>query len=157
MWCSDASNGSTIGHAGHEVSEHTVEQLPEKIRNSLSRLFPSSPASQHEKQIPSILHDELIKLDEELLQNFSSIFLNARQSQPPTIDQIVEIVDSMSNEGIRQLINDQDGPTRGRNAAIMRRVMCGSTALIALMDPAKENLWIVNLGDCQASTCSRCI
>lgn len=132
-----------IGHGGHEVSDYTVEQLPTRIKDSVLQLKTSSTA-QLDEQIRSILHEELVRLDEELLQDLSSIFSSSDHS--PTTNELVKIIEDMSVDEIKERINDN-----GPRAAIMRRVMCGSTALIALADPSRKNLWIANLGDCQAS------
>lgn len=65
------------------------------------------------------------------------------------MDEIIKKIEEMSVEEIQTIINDSE--SGGKNYALMRKVMSGSTALIGLMDPAKENLWVANLGDCQAS------
>ena len=55
----------------------------------------------------------------------------------------------MGDESLKKLVNDQESGGRVYNACI--RCMRGSTVIITLIDPRKENLWIANLGDCQAS------
>lgn len=50
---------------------------------------------------------------------------------------------------IRKTINDQhDG---GANWKKVRLCMYGTTALVVLVDPDHKNMWVANLGDCQAS------
>lgn len=61
-------------------------------------------------------------------------------------------VAKMSDYEIKELVNDQD--RGGANAAILARCMRGSTALVTLVDPARENLWFANLGDCVAGVYS---
>ncbi len=64
----------------------------------------------------------------------------------------VEGLANYTDAQIRQIINDQHkGGSTYRKA---RLNMYGTTALIALIDPSHQNLWIANLGDCQASTLS---
>jgi pyruvate dehydrogenase phosphatase len=61
----------------------------------------------------------------------------------------VEELGNYSDAQIRATINDQhEGGANWRKA---RLCMYGTTALVALVDPEHENLWIANLGDCQAS------
>jgi pyruvate dehydrogenase phosphatase len=68
----------------------------------------------------------------------------------------VEGLSNYTDAQIRQIINDQhNGGTNYRKA---RLNLYGTTALVALVDPDHENLWVANLGDCQAilvsPTCS---
>ena len=44
----------------------------------------------------------------------------------------------------------------GVNYKKARLCMYGTTALVALVDPEQENLWLANLGDCQASMSLLC-
>lgn len=62
----------------------------------------------------------------------------------------VDQLDNYTDAQIRATINDQhEGGANWRKA---RLCMYGTTALVALVDPEHENLWVANLGDCQAST-----
>jgi pyruvate dehydrogenase phosphatase len=54
-------------------------------------------------------------------------------------------LEDMLDEQIRAVIND-GGP---RSAAVLRG-MRGTTVLITLVDPKKENIWVASLGDCVA-------
>lgn len=53
---------------------------------------------------------------------------------------------SLTDEQIKSTIN---GPSNPNNLAILR-CMRGTTALVSLIDPKKENLWVASLGDSQA-------
>jgi len=55
----------------------------------------------------------------------------------------------LPTDEIKRLINDHS--SGGENYAKVIRSICGTTALIGLVDPDKENLWVANLGDCQAT------
>ena len=58
-------------------------------------------------------------------------------------------INDHSDAEIRKAINDQsDG---GANWKKARLCMYGTTALVALVDPDHKNMWVANLGDCQAS------
>lgn len=60
----------------------------------------------------------------------------------------LESLASLSDEHIRRKINDIT--SGGVNYKKARLCMYGTTALVALVDPEHENLWLANLGDCQA-------
>jgi hypothetical protein len=61
----------------------------------------------------------------------------------------VDRLDDYTDAQIRDIINDQHkGGVNWRKA---RLCMYGTTALVALVDPDHQNLWVANVGDCQAS------
>jgi pyruvate dehydrogenase phosphatase len=57
-----------------------------------------------------------------------------------------------TDEEIQAVVNDFTGPSAGANYKRARLCLYGTTALVALVDPAHENLWVANLGDCEAGT-----
>lgn len=57
---------------------------------------------------------------------------------------------AFTDEQIKSTIN---GPSNPNNLAILR-CMRGTTVLVSLIDPKKENLWVASLGDCQAGVYS---
>lgn len=59
-----------------------------------------------------------------------------------------EHFENLSDEELQAAINDQ--ASGGRVYTKVVRCMRGACSVIAIIDPAKENLWIVNLGDCEA-------
>lgn len=64
---------------------------------------------------------------------------------------------SRSDEEIQAVVNDFAGPSAGANYKKARLCLYGTTALVALVDPAHENLWVANLGDCEAGTSAHLI
>jgi pyruvate dehydrogenase phosphatase len=60
----------------------------------------------------------------------------------------LEGLKNFSDAEIRAIINDQHNG--GVNWKRTRLCMYGTTALVALVDPDHHNLWVANLGDCQA-------
>ena len=54
------------------------------------------------------------------------------------------VIEEIEDEEAEKIANDE------KNTQIILRCMRGSTALIVLVDPSRENLWVANLGDCQA-------
>jgi len=61
---------------------------------------------------------------------------------------IPENFESLSDEELQAVINDQ--ATGGHIYGKMMRCMRGTCSVIVVIDPAKENLWSINLGDCEA-------
>jgi len=71
----------------------------------------------------------------------------------------VESLPDLTDEEIQAVVNDFPIPGGGSNGAgagvnykKARLCLYGTTALVALVDPAHENLWVANLGDCEAGT-----
>jgi pyruvate dehydrogenase phosphatase len=64
----------------------------------------------------------------------------------PQIRQIEEL----SDDQIDAIVNDME--SGGVNNAKVLRGLRGSTALVSLVDPSGENLWVASLGDCQAGS-----
>jgi len=74
----------------------------------------------------------------------------------------IESLPGLTDEEIQAVVNDFAVPGSGSNGAgtgaganykKARLCLYGTTALVALVDPAHENLWVANLGDCEAGTC----
>lgn len=87
---------------------------------------------------PSVIGDSL----SEAIQAFDKSFEDDLKAVLP------ENFESLGDEELQAVINDQD--TGGRVYTKVMRCMRGACSVIAVVDPAKENLWIVNLGDCEA-------
>jgi pyruvate dehydrogenase phosphatase len=65
----------------------------------------------------------------------------------------IESLPGRTDEEIQEVLNDfGDGRGTGANYQKARLCLYGTTALVALVDPAHENLWVANLGDCEAGT-----
>jgi pyruvate dehydrogenase phosphatase len=56
--------------------------------------------------------------------------------------------ETLSDVELKKIINDQ--ATGGKVYSTVIRCMRGSTAIVSLLDPNRINLWVANLGDCQA-------
>jgi pyruvate dehydrogenase phosphatase len=75
----------------------------------------------------------------------------------------IESLPGLTDEEIQAVVNDfgipggdgSNGAGAGAGANYKKARLClyGTTALVALVDPAHENLWVANLGDCEAGTC----
>lgn len=70
------------------------------------------------------------------------------------VDQLIQ--DGITNlfpggpEGLAKMSDDEVNAIVAVNHDKLLLAMRGTTALIALVDEKKENLWIANLGDCLA-------
>lgn len=130
------------GHVGSDLAELAVVKVPERIKRALETAFKQSTDGEvHQptvEQISNILSHELAAFDNSILGDFLRVFPKGEES-----------LASLSIPEVKHLINDHS--TGSENYAKMMRCMCGTTALIGLVDPNRSNLWIANLGDCQAS------
>ena len=123
------------GHLGDVTVEHVVRHLPIIVRQFLSG------ASQQDLQDPEIIsalfEKSIQAFDKAIAGDVLDLFGGSVQS-----------LSRFSDAEIRGIINDQ--ATGGDNFRKARLNMYGTTALLALVDPKHDNLWIANLGDCQA-------
>ncbi|KDQ57569.1 hypothetical protein JAAARDRAFT_130764 [Jaapia argillacea MUCL 33604] len=121
------------GHAGQEAVDYTVANLPNLIKQSLETAVTSS----HEigsSTISQLLADSIQQLDDSLTHGLLDLF-------PGGPDAISRLTDA----DIQSIVNDG-----GENSRKVVRCMRGTTALVSLIDPRQENLWVASLGDCQA-------
>jgi len=136
----DAEVGIT-GHAGHDTVDHAVKELPSLVKSALTELISSNSLAKPTllvKEISDILSQTIAAFDDAIMKDLLDLF-------PGGETQIA----GMSDEEINDLINDQ--ASGGKNAQTLARCMRGTTALITLVDPTRENMWVANLGDCVAS------
>ena len=129
----DLNSSRDVGHSGHEASEYTVQFLPPVIRSHLESVLSSNPDA-----APTAIGDSF----SEAIQVFDKSLEDDLKAVIP------ENFESLSDEELQAVINDQG--TGGRIYEKVIRCMRGTCSIIAVIDPAKENLWIVNLGDCEA-------
>lgn len=54
----------------------------------------------------------------------------------------------LDDDAVRAIVNDREDGMQAY--AKVRLCMYGTTALVVLVDGRGENLWVANLGDCQA-------
>jgi len=128
-------NSQSPGHAGHETVDHTIEVLPLKVKAKLEELLDKSE-NYHlpPNVVSSALQDAIVEFDDSTLADFAGLFPGGIRG---TLD--------LSDEEIDKIINDG-----GENLRKVHNCMRGTTALIALIDPQGDNVWIANLGDCEA-------
>lgn len=115
-----------------------LQTLPSTIRESLQFVLKNcSSTLLSAEAVSKILSDALIKIDDSIRLNFLRLF-------PDDADALRRMTDSQ----VRGVLS---GGTGGLNRALALRCTQGATVIMALTDPWK-NLWIANLGDCQAGT-----
>lgn len=110
-----------------------MEKLPPLIKKALEgALEQSTPVDSNILQ--GIVSSAIKSYDQAIGDDFLSIFPNG--------------LENLNEEEIKKIVNDHDSGGINHKKAIL--CMRGCTALISIIDPAKENLWVWNLGDCQA-------
>jgi len=126
-----------IGHSGHETVDHVLQTFPSTVKESLLFAFKncSSPLLSADT-ISRILSDALVHLDDSIRSEFLHLFSDSDALRRMTDAQILEVL---------------NGGADGSNRKVALRCTQGTTAIVALTDPWK-NLWVANLGDCQAGT-----
>ena len=138
MCCFFPLTGVSIpGHCGHETVEYTVERLPAFIRSSLQsclrNAYTSTGSPPRPQAISQMLRDCITQFDDQIKTDFISLFPGGPSSLP-----------RIHPAQLKAVVNDP------RNEKKALRCLQGSTVLITLVDPTRENLWVVNLGDCAA-------
>ena len=122
------------GHLGDLTVEHTAYHLPIIVKELLS----SSPPErlQDPAEVSRVLSEATTSFDHAIAGDILKVF-------PAGIKALADMPHSM----IQAIINRNADPQFLKKA---RLCMYGTTALIALVDPDHQNLWVANVGDCQA-------
>ncbi|EJD00916.1 protein serine/threonine phosphatase 2C [Fomitiporia mediterranea MF3/22] len=127
------------GHLGETTVEHVAHHLPVIVQEFLERAV--------RDQGPTCLKNPTI-VSTLLKRAFSSFDRDIANDVLKLFPGGVASLDRLSDDYIRSVINDYgNGLTNYKKVQLN---MYGTTALLALVDPRQENLWIANLGDCQA-------
>jgi pyruvate dehydrogenase phosphatase len=135
------------GHLGDATVEHAAYHLPIIVQESLYKVIsgPGVPMPSSEV-VREMLSKGITAFDDAIAGDVLELFPGGLASLP-----------SRSDEEIQAIVNDFTGPSAGANYKKARLCLYGTTALIALVDPAHENLWVANLGDCEAGTSAHII
>jgi pyruvate dehydrogenase phosphatase len=89
--------------------------------------------------VADVLRRSIRSFDEAIAQDVLDLF-------PGGLDGLWRL----PNDYVCRVINDG-----GENFKKTKLCMYGTTALVALVDPTRENLWTANLGDCQGGASRR--
>lgn len=95
--------------------------------------------------ISTLLARAVSSFDAAIAQDVWDMF-NVRSSA--SITEKLAALEKLKDEDIRAVINDKDAGWK--NYRKVQLCMYGTTALVCLVDPRQENIWVANLGDCQA-------
>lgn len=129
-----ADNG--IGHAGHETADYAAAALPGVVRDALVRVLDAAPpgVEPDPAAVEAALLSAIADFDASLGEGLHALF--------PDTGALADM-----DEAAVHAVVAASGPAA--KAAVLR-AMRGSTALIALTDPTRANLWVASLGDCAA-------
>ncbi|KAF7782481.1 hypothetical protein Agabi119p4_1857 [Agaricus bisporus var. burnettii] len=116
------------GHGGHATVDYATQVLPTQLKQHLE-----ARSQSHPDYISQLLHDTIVHFDESLKRDLLAIL--------PDVDVIAQ----MTNDKLHTLVGDLQA-SEDRDM-VLKRCMHGTTALIALFDPPKRNLWVATLGD----------
>ncbi|KAF8913368.1 phosphatase 2C-like domain-containing protein [Mucidula mucida] len=126
------------GHLGDVTVEHVCYHLPIIVAEFLEDAYADSPTRLADPSfIAQLFSRSIIAFDNAIAGDILDLFGG------------IEGLANYSDADIRSVINDQH--TGGANFRKARLNMYGTTALVALVDPDHSNLWVANLGDCQAT------
>ncbi|KAF8968266.1 phosphatase 2C-like domain-containing protein [Flammula alnicola] len=133
-----AFTGVFDGHLGDVTVEHVAHHLPIIVRDFLREAEDSnSGVEPTPESISACFTKAIMAFDDAIAHDVLDLFGGS-------VDQL----DNYTDAQIRDIINDQH--KGGANWRKARLCMYGTTALVALVDPEHTNLWIANLGDCEA-------
>ncbi|KAI0371138.1 protein serine/threonine phosphatase 2C [Pilatotrama ljubarskyi] len=127
------------GHMNHDTVNHISAALGPYLKDSLAAALRSRPSSSALPSLVSgILKHTLEHLDGILVSDFLNLFPSAEPQKLRSLD----------SSRIKQVLSD----TSEENSGYWRtaRAFGGTTALVSLVDPTKDHLWIANVGDCVA-------
>ena len=128
-----------IGHLGDVTVEHVAHHLPIIVRDFLREANEATHAGNYTPEsISDLFTKAILAFDDAIAHDVLDLFGGS-------VDNLVNYTDAE----IRETINDQH--LGGENWRKVRLCMYGTTALVALVDPDHKDLWVANLGDCQAS------
>ena len=122
------------GHLGDLTVEHTAYHLPIIVKELLS----ASPSKrlQDPAEVSRILSEATTSFDRAIAGDIIQVFPGG-----------MEALANTPQSTIQGIINRNTDPQFLKKA---RLCMYGTTALVALVDPDHQNLWVANVGDCQA-------
>lgn len=139
------TNSPSTGHLGDVTVEHVAHHLPIIVRDFLREADPSVHSGKCSPQaISELFTNAMLAFDDAIAHDVLDLFGGS-----------IEKLEEYTDAEIRDVINDQH--LGGANWRKVRLCMFGTTALVALVDPDHQDLWIANLGDCQAGKLSTSI
>jgi pyruvate dehydrogenase phosphatase len=117
--------------------KHIAANLPGQLQSALVDLLVGLEWKIDPGSISNLLSKVIVSYDDSLTKDLYNIFPGGPEE-----------LSKLSDNEIKAIIHDSavDGP----NHAKVVRCMQGSTVLVSLIDPNRDNIWVASLGDCQA-------
>ncbi|KAG2150811.1 phosphatase 2C-like domain-containing protein [Suillus clintonianus] len=129
------------GHCGHDTVDYVHKRLPSMIRMSLQALIQSTPITSLKPEFVSeALRNAVRHLDESIRSDLYDFLPH---------DHLTKMSDIQLSQHVSRRCSEWN--------TISARCTQGSTVLLALSDPLKKNVWILNLGDSTAVLGSRSV
>lgn len=122
------------GHVNSHCVEYAQAELPILVQAALRAATLDTEGQRQSpppETISRLLSDALIKLDDALTSELLRLVPEG----------VLETPSSPTAQAVQNL-----DPT----LALTSRCLGGATVIFSLLDPQKQNLWVTNLGDCQA-------
>ncbi|KAG2354375.1 phosphatase 2C-like domain-containing protein [Suillus spraguei] len=125
------------GHLGSHTVEHVAHHMPIIVREHLELIT----RKHGDRVVPPPLIADMFSMairafDDAIANDVLELFPDGLSS-----------LSRLSDLQIQEVLDDQ--LSGGQNYTKARLCMYGTTALVALVDPDYQNLWLANLGDCQ--------
>lgn len=130
--------------------DYTVAQLPGLIRAALEKELQSKTKTTTTTAASSVSVEAISGLLRNCIASFDQSLTDALLALFPDVGAIERLTDEEIQERIRDTGTGGDGRAEAAAAAAVARCMRGTTALVALTDPRRANLWVASLGDCVA-------
>ncbi|KAG2360416.1 phosphatase 2C-like domain-containing protein [Suillus spraguei] len=125
------------GHLGSHTVEHVAHHMPIIVREHLELIT----RKHGDRVVPPPLIADMFSMairafDDAIANDVLELFPDGLSS-----------LSRLSDLQIQEILDDQ--LSGGQNYTKARLCLYGTTALVALVDPDHQNLWLANLGDCQ--------
>ena len=117
--------------------KHITANLPAQLQSALVNLLVASEFKINPDSISDLLSEVIVSYDDSLTKDLYDIFPGGHEE-----------LKKLSDDEIKAVIHDS--AAGGPNHAKVARCMQGSTVLVSLIDPSRDNIWVASLGDCQA-------
>jgi pyruvate dehydrogenase phosphatase len=139
------------GHLGDATVEHAAQHLPVIVDELLHKLIPTPDAPLPTPDaIRDMLSSRITAFDDAIAGDVLELFPGGIESLPGLTDEEIQAV--VNDFAVPGDAGSNGAGSAGANYKKARLCLYGTTALVALVDPAHENLWVANLGDCEAGT-----
>ncbi|KAA1466523.1 protein serine/threonine phosphatase 2C [Dentipellis sp. KUC8613] len=147
------------GHAGPEMADHAVSKLPPRMQAALGSYLETHPLEKgiDVDAISALIQRTISEFDDAALSDLLALFnaasptplpepsASARDPLAHAIAAATAELRPLSDAKIKFIIND---PAK---QPVVVRSMRGTTALVSLVDPDAQHVWVASVGDCQAA------